>query len=63
MRVFEKREHLDRRDTKIRTMRWADYVARMGRIKMHIVGKPEGKRPLGRQRRRGRLILKWILER
>ena len=24
------------------------------------VGKPEGKRPLGRQRRNGRIILRWI---
>jgi hypothetical protein len=27
-----------------------------------LVGKPEGKRPLGRPRRRGWTILKWILE-
>jgi hypothetical protein len=27
------------------------------------VGKPEGKRPLGRPRRRWRIILRWILER
>ena len=26
-----------------------------------LVGKPEGKRPLGRRRRNGRLILRWIL--
>jgi hypothetical protein len=25
-----------------------------------LVGKPEGKRPLGRPRRSGRIILKWI---
>jgi len=25
-----------------------------------LVGKPEGKRPLGRPRRRGRIILRWI---
>jgi hypothetical protein len=30
-----------------------------------LVGKPEGRRPLGRLRRRGeeRIILKWIFER
>jgi hypothetical protein len=26
-----------------------------------LVGKPEGKRPLGRPRQDGRIILKWIL--
>jgi hypothetical protein len=38
-----------------RRMRWAGHVARMGE-KRHVyrilVGKPEGKRPLGRPRRR-----------
>jgi hypothetical protein len=36
-------------------MRWAGHVARMGEeIKVYnvLVGKPEGKRPLGRPRRR-----------
>jgi hypothetical protein len=36
-------------------MRWAGYVARMGRRGMHIEfewGKPEGKIPLGRPRLR-----------
>jgi hypothetical protein len=28
-----------------------------------LVGKPEGKRPLGRPRLCGRIILTWILER
>jgi hypothetical protein len=28
-----------------------------------LVGKPEGKRPLGRTRRRKGIILEWILER
>ena len=40
---------------KSRRMRWAGHVARMGeRIGMYrvLVGKPEGKRPLGRPRRR-----------
>jgi hypothetical protein len=27
-----------------------------------LMGKPEGKRPLGRPRRRWGIILKWILE-
>jgi hypothetical protein len=51
---------------KSRTMRWAGHVARMGgymnayRI---LVGKPEGKRPLGRSRRRWVDNIKWILER
>jgi hypothetical protein len=37
-----------------RRMRWAGHVARMGeRICVHMIlmGKPEGKRPLGRTRR------------
>jgi hypothetical protein len=42
---------------KSRRMRWARHVARMGE-KMNtyriLVGKPEGKRPLGRPRR------KWV---
>jgi hypothetical protein len=35
-------------------MRWAGHVARMGEEKgcRVLVGKPEGKRPLGRRRRR-----------
>jgi hypothetical protein len=36
---------------KSRKMRWVGHVARMGRRGIHI-GKPEGKRPLGRPRRR-----------
>jgi hypothetical protein len=38
-----------------RRTRWAGYVARMGKKKNEyriLVGKPEGKRPLGRPRRR-----------
>ena len=41
---------------KSRRMRWAGHVARMGeerRAYRVLVGKPEGKRPLGRPRRRG----------
>jgi hypothetical protein len=50
---------------KSRKMRWAGPVARMGeksnayRI---LLGKPEGKRPLGRQGVGGWTILKWILD-
>ena len=45
-------------------MRWAGHVARMGEdrgVHRGLVGKPEGKRPLGRPRRvDGRIILRWI---
>jgi len=40
---------------KSRIMRWAGHVARMGEgrgVHRVLVGKPEGKRPLGRPRRR-----------
>jgi hypothetical protein len=40
---------------KSRRMRWAGHVARMGEergVCRILVGKPEGKRPLGRHRRR-----------
>jgi hypothetical protein len=40
---------------KSRRMRWAGHVARMGEKRIAyrlLVGKPEGKRPLGRPRRR-----------
>jgi hypothetical protein len=49
---------------KSRRMRWAGHVARMGwkgnayRI---LVGKPEGKRPLGRPRRRWVDNIKMVL--
>ena len=49
---------------KSRRMRWAGHVARMEEERgVHniLVGKPEGKRPLGRPRRRWRVILRWIL--
>ena len=51
------------RVVKSRRMRWAGHVARMGEGKgVHrvLVGKPEGKRPLGRPRRRWGIILRWI---
>jgi hypothetical protein len=47
---------------KPRRIRWAWHVARKGE-KSILVGKPEGKRPLGRPVRRWGTILKWILER
>ena len=40
---------------KLRRMKWAGHVARMGEergVYRVLVGKPEGKRPLGRPRRR-----------
>jgi hypothetical protein len=43
---------------KLRRMRWAGLVARLGKegkerdLYRVVVGKPEGKRPLGRPRRR-----------
>ena len=43
------------REIKSRRMRWAGHVARMGEERgayRFLVGKPEGKRPLGRPRRR-----------
>jgi hypothetical protein len=47
-------------------MRWAGHAARMGeesKVYKVLVGKPEGKRPLGRLRRRWEDGSKWILER
>jgi len=43
--------------------RWAGHVVRMGECRglyRVLAGKPEGKRPLGRPRRRGMMILRWI---
>ena len=43
------------RVVKSRRMRWAGHVARMGEdrgVQRVLVGKPEGKRPLGRPRHR-----------
>jgi hypothetical protein len=40
---------------KARRMRWAGYVERMGEVRdaySILVGRPEGRRPLGRPRRR-----------
>jgi hypothetical protein len=47
-------------------MRWAGYVARMGeerKLYKVLVRKPEGKRPLGRPRRRWEEASEWILGR
>ena len=51
---------------KSRRMRWAGHVARIGDgrdVYMVLVGKPEGRRPLGRPRRRWedniRMDLRW----
>ena len=44
-------------------MRWAEHVARMGKkrgVYRVLVGKPEGKRPLGRPRCSWGIILRWI---
>jgi hypothetical protein len=51
------------RVVKSRIMRLAGHVARMGEgrdVHRVLVGKSEGKRPLGRPRRRWRIILRWI---
>ena len=51
------------RVVKSRRMRWAGLVARMGEdrgVHRVLVGKPEGKRPLGDQDVDGRIILRWI---
>ena len=50
---------------KSRRMRWAGHVARMGEVRgVHrvLVGKPEGKRPLGRPRRRWEDNIKMDLQ-
>jgi hypothetical protein len=44
-------------------MIWAGNIARMGKergVYRVLVRNPEGKRPLGRPRRSGRIILGWI---
>src|SRR5215469_7126903 len=50
---------------KSRKMRWAGHVARMGEesgVRRVLVGKPEGKRPLGRPRRRWEDNIRMDLE-
>ena len=47
-------------------MRWAGHVVRMDEereVYMVLVGKPEGKRPLGRPRVDGLVLLGWISRR
>jgi hypothetical protein len=49
---------------KSRRMRWAEHVAWLGEergVYRVLVGKPEGKRPLGRSRRRWEDIIKMYL--
>jgi hypothetical protein len=48
---------------KSRIMRWSGHVARMGEsrdVYRILMGKPEGKRPLGRHRLRWEGNIKWI---
>jgi hypothetical protein len=50
---------------KSRNMKWPWYVGneeKMNACRI-VVGKPEGKRTLGRPTVSGKIILKWILER
>ena len=50
---------------KSRRMRWAGHVARMGEsrgVYRVLVGKPEGKRPLGRPKRRWEDNIKMDLQ-
>ena len=50
---------------KSRIMRWAGHVARMGEgrgVYRVLVGKPEGKRPLGRRRHRWEDNIKMDLQ-
>jgi hypothetical protein len=49
---------------KSRGMRWAGHVAHVGEkreVYRVLVGKPEGKRPLGRLRHRGKVESEWTL--
>jgi hypothetical protein len=51
---------------KWRRMRWAGHVARMGEergVYRVLVGKPDGRRPMGKPRRRWVIILGWISRR
>ena len=52
------------RVVKSRRMRWAGHVTRMGEgrgVQRVLVGKPEGKRPVGKPRRRGEDNIKMDL--
>ena len=51
------------RVVKSRKVGWAEHVVRMGEgrgVHRVLVGKPEGKRPLGNPDADGRIILRWI---
>jgi hypothetical protein len=50
---------------KLRRMRWVGHVARMGEGDVYsvFVGRSEGRRLLGRPRRRGRITLRWTVGR
>jgi hypothetical protein len=53
------------RQIKSRRMRWARHMARMGEgrnVYRVLVGKPEGRRPLGRPRRRWEDGIRMYLE-
>jgi len=53
------------RVVKSRRIKWAGNVARMGEdrgVQRVLVGKPEGKRPLGRPRRRWEDNIKMVLK-
>jgi hypothetical protein len=53
------------RVVKSRRMRWVGHVARIGEdrgVHRVLVGKPEGKRPLGRPRRRWEDNIKMVLQ-
>jgi hypothetical protein len=55
----------DNREIKWRKIRWAGHVARMGKrrgVYRILVGNDEGKRPLGRPRRRGEDNIKMYLQ-
>jgi len=48
---------------KSRRMKWMGHVAYMGErrgVYRLLLGKPEGKRPLGRPRHRWEIILRWV---
>jgi hypothetical protein len=52
------------RQIKSRRMRWAGHVARTGeerKVYRVLMGKPEGKRPLGRPRPKWEMGSEWIL--
>ena len=54
------------RNLKLRRLRWAGHVARMEQFRNAyrvLVGKPKGKRPFGRQRRRWEDNIKMNLRR